>query len=43
LKKINLIHLLEAVGENISLGALFNKLPPLYIKVPDGFAKKALT
>jgi len=42
-EKINLTHLPEAGGKNASLGEMFNKLQPLGIKVPDGFAKKALT
>jgi len=36
--KINLTHLPEVGGKNASLGEMFNKLQPLGIKVPDGFA-----
>ena len=37
-EKINLTNLPEAGGKNASLGEMFNKLKPLGIKVPDGFA-----
>ena len=37
-EKINLTDLPEAGGKNASLGEMFNKLKPLGIKVPDGFA-----
>jgi len=37
-KKINLTHLSETGGKNASLGEMFNKLQPLGIKVPDGYA-----
>ncbi|MDZ4793686.1 MAG: PEP/pyruvate-binding domain-containing protein, partial [Bacteroidota bacterium] len=37
-EKINLTHLAEAGGKNASLGEMFNKLQPLGIKVPDGYA-----
>lgn len=36
--KINLTHLPEVGGKNASLGEMFNKLYPLGIEVPDGFA-----
>jgi pyruvate,water dikinase len=36
--KINLTHLPEVGGKNASLGEMFNKLHPLGIEVPDGFA-----
>ena len=36
--KINLTHLPEVGGKNASLGEMFNKLHPLGIQVPDGFA-----
>lgn len=36
--KINLTHLSEVGGKNASLGEMFNKLHPLGIEVPDGFA-----
>ena len=36
--KINLTHLPEVGGKNASLGEMFNKLLPLGIEVPDGFA-----
>ncbi len=36
--KIYLTDLPEAGGKNASLGEMFNKLKPLGIKVPDGFA-----
>ena len=36
--KINLTHLPEVGGKNASLGEMFNKLDPLGIEVPDGFA-----
>lgn len=36
--KINLTHLPETGGKNASLGEMFNKLHPLGIEVPDGFA-----
>jgi len=39
--KINLTHLSETGGKNASLGEMFNKLQPLGIKVPDGFAVTA--
>lgn len=35
---INLIHLPQVGGKNASLGEMFNKLRPLGIEVPDGFA-----
>ena len=38
--KINLTHLPEVGGKNASLGEMFNKLHPLGIEVPDGFAVK---
>ncbi len=37
-EKINLTDLPEAGGKNASLGEMYNKLQPLGIKVPDGFA-----
>ncbi len=37
-EKIDLTHLPEAGGKNASLGEMFNKLQPLGIKVPDGYA-----
>ena len=36
--KINLTHLPQVGGKNASLGEMFNKLHPLGIEVPDGFA-----
>lgn len=36
--QINLTHLPEVGGKNASLGEMFNKLKPLGIEVPDGFA-----
>lgn len=36
--KINLTHLPETGGKNASLGEMFNKLQPLGVEVPDGFA-----
>jgi len=36
--KINLTHLPEVGGKNASLGEMYNKLHPLGIEVPDGFA-----
>jgi pyruvate, water dikinase len=36
--KIDLSHLPEVGGKNASLGEMFNKLSPLGIEVPDGFA-----
>ena len=36
--KINLTHLPEVGGKNASLGEMFNKLQPMGIEVPDGFA-----
>ncbi len=37
-EKINLTNLPEVGGKNASLGEMFNKLHPLGIEVPDGFA-----
>lgn len=37
-ENINLIHLPEVGGKNASLGEMFNKLKPLGVEVPDGFA-----
>lgn len=39
--QINLSHLPETGGKNASLGEMFNKLSPLGIRVPDGFAVTA--
>lgn len=36
--QINLTHLPQVGGKNASLGEMFNKLHPLGIEVPDGFA-----
>lgn len=36
--EINLAHLPQVGGKNASLGEMFNKLHPLGIEVPDGFA-----
>jgi pyruvate,water dikinase len=36
--KINLSHLPQVGGKNASLGEMFNKLHPMGIEVPDGFA-----
>jgi pyruvate,water dikinase len=37
-EKLNLTHLAEAGGKNASLGEMINKLQPLGINVPGGFA-----